>query len=221
MDTPFPSSPKMRIAALAAALILAFATPPQAATGGSEMQQRQPPRSAPTFGKTLPPVGFVKFCGRRPEACAARVSGEARPHLSARQWELVTRVNSYVNAEVKPASDEDIYAEAEHWDYPTTRGDCEDYALLKQRYLEALGLPRSALLITVVLDDRQEGHAVLTIASSEGDFILDNRRDGLRRWSDSNYTFLKRQSARDPRDWVALMPEPATRDGPVAVRASR
>ena len=144
-----------------------------------------------------------------------------RPHLTARQWELVTRINAYVNAEVKPASDAEIYGEPEHWDYPGQRGDCEDYALLKQRWLEALGLPRAALLLTVALDDKQEGHAVLTLATSEGDFILDNRRDGVRRWSDSDYTFLKRQSQRDPRDWLALTPDPKGTNGSVAVRSAR
>ena len=89
------------------------------------------------------------------------------------------------------------------------------------RYLEVLGLPRSALLLTVVLDDRQEGHAVLMLATSEGDFILDNRRDGVRRWTDSDYTFLKRQSPRDPRDWQALAPAPEDKAGEVAARAVR
>ena len=178
------------------------------------------PRLRP-IGRTLPPIGFVKFCGRHPEACAQRPVAANRPVLTARQWELVNRVNNFVNADVKPASDDEIYGEAEHWDYPTTRGDCEDYALLKQRYLEALGLPRSALLLTVVLDDKQDGHAVLTLATSEGDFILDNRRNGVRRWSDSDYTFLKRQSQADPREWLALARDGPGSPGTVAVRATR
>lgn len=210
-----------RIAAAAAALLVALALPAGAATDMAAVAVEGPARSAPTFGRTLPPIGFVKFCGRRPEACATRPSGAVRPHLSARQWELVNRVNAYVNADVRPASDDEIYGEAERWDYPATRGDCEDYALLKQRYLEVLGLPRSALLLTVVLDDQQEGHAVLTLATSEGDFTLDNRRDGVRRWSDSDYTFLKRQSPRDPRDWQALAPAPRDKAGEVAARALR
>jgi predicted transglutaminase-like cysteine proteinase len=212
---------RTRIASAAAGLLLALASPAIAATDGGLPPGESPAVTAPTFGPTLPPVGFVKFCGRRPEACAARAAGAVRPQLGARQWELVRRVNAAVNAGIAPASDEQVYGEAEHWDYPATRGDCEDYALLKQRYLEALGLPRSSLLLTVVLDDQQEGHAVLTLATSEGDFILDNRRDVVRRWSDSDYTFLKRQSQRDPRDWVALVPDPQGVTGTVAVRAVR
>jgi predicted transglutaminase-like cysteine proteinase len=221
MDKPIGHLSKTRIAAAAAAMLLAFTGPSLAATGGAATRNDAPAADAPTYGKTLPPVGFVRFCGRHPEACAMRTTGAVRPALSARQWELVTRVNAYVNADVKPASDDEVYGEAEHWDYPATRGDCEDYALLKQRYLEALGLPRSALLLTVVLDDKQDGHAVLTLATSEGDFILDNRRDGVRRWSDSDYTFLKRQSQADPRLWVALAADPTRTPGTVAVRATR
>lgn len=176
---------------------------------------------APTFGRTLPPVGFVRFCERMPEACKARSLTTGRPHLSARQWDTVYRINAFVNAEVTPASDADLYGEAEYWAYPKGAGDCEDYALLKQRYLEALGFPRSALLLTVVLDDKGEGHAVLTLAASEGDFILDNRRDPIRRWAETDYTFLKRQSARDPQDWLSLTGREPSAPGTVAAQSTR
>lgn len=190
--------------AAAAALLLAMPLPLEAATGQGEAGARAPAAIAPTFGKTLPPIGFVEFCRREPEACTALWTGRVRPHLSARQWDLVFRVNAYVNAAVAPASDQALYGEPEHWAYPVKQGDCEDYALLKQRYLEAMGIGRGALLITVVLDDKGDGHAVLMLAASEGDFVLDNRRNDIRRWGEAGYTFLKRQSERDPRNWVSL-----------------
>ncbi|NMD08116.1 MAG: transglutaminase-like cysteine peptidase, partial [Phyllobacteriaceae bacterium] len=92
----------------------------------------------------------------------------------------------------------------EFWTYPVTAGDCEDYLLLKKRELQASGIPASDLLITVVLDERGEGHAVLTIASDAGDYVLDNRRDDILLWSETNYRFLKRQTQRDPKLWVSL-----------------
>ena len=76
--------------------------------------------------------------------------------------------------------------------------------LLKKRYLEGLGFPAEALLITVVLDETGAGHAVLTVKTDAGDFILDNRRDTIHRWSETRYQFLKRQSQQDPQVWVAL-----------------
>jgi predicted transglutaminase-like cysteine proteinase len=165
---------------------------------------------APTFGRTLPPIGFVEFCRREAEACRPQGYEGMRPRLTGAQWESVARVNAFVNARIEPEGDQDLYGEPEHWAYPTTAGDCEDYVLLKQRYLEAFGIPRAALLITVVLDDQGEGHAVLMLATSEGDFVLDNRRNAIRRWKEAGYTFLKRQSQHNPRDWVSLANGSAT-----------
>jgi predicted transglutaminase-like cysteine proteinase len=38
----------------------------------------------------------------------------------------------------------------------------------------------------------------------QGDYILDNRRNDIMLWSETGYTFLKRQSQQDPRAWIAL-----------------
>ncbi|WP_421694863.1 transglutaminase-like cysteine peptidase [Aestuariivirga sp.] len=211
------------VAAVAAFLILQLAVP--AATAATDsVPSRSPrpvPRAAATFGKTLPPVGFVRFCLREPEACTARGHSSRRTALTAAQWDLVYGVNSYVNLKIVPASDKELYGEVEYWAYPNSAGDCEDYALLKQRYLEGLGIPASALLLTVALDNKNEGHAVLTLATDEGDFILDNRRDDIRRWTDTDYTFLKRQSQSDPRGWVSLVGDKAIAAGAVASRAEK
>lgn len=213
---------KTGTAAVAALLLLALAEPSAASTEGLRAVSHSPaPPAAPSFGKTLPPIGYVRFCARGPEGCAARGATQTRVALTADQWDLVYGVNSYVNAKVAPASDQELYGEMEFWAYPDDAGDCEDYALLKQRYLEGLGLPSSALLMTVVLDDKNEGHAVLTLAVSDGDFILDNRRDDIRRWSDTDYTFLKRQSQRDPQNWVSLVSDKTIATGAVASRAEK
>ncbi len=74
-------------------------------------------------------------------------------------------------------------------------------------FLRNLGFPASALLITVVLDEKNEGHAILSVSTDAGDYVLDNRRDDVLRWTDTSYTFLKRQSKQDPKVWVALAKE--------------
>lgn len=166
------------------------------------------------YGKTLPPIGFVKFCTQQPAACAADTTQSFKPLLmTAARWKLVSDINVYVNHKIAPVSDQELYGQAEYWTYPVDAGDCEDYVLLKQRYLTRLGLPESALLITVVLDEKKEGHAVLTLATTEGDFVLDNRDDQVKRWSATNYTYLKRQSQQDPRQWIALI-EQSTKPQP-------
>ena len=165
------------------------------------------------FGKTLPPVGFVQFCLTNPDDCKAKGGKTFKLALSPDRWNLIYQVNTYVNGKIAPVSDQDLYGEPERWAYPIDAGDCEDYLLLKKRYLEGLGFPPETLLITVVLDEKAEGHAVLTVTTDGGDFILDNRRNEVLRWSDTQYTFLKRQSHSDPVQWVALVKQPASNSG--------
>ena len=171
---------------------------------------------ATEYGKTLPPVGFVNFCARNPADCKPTGGKSVKLAMSPERWNLLYQVNTYVNGKIAPMSDQDLYGEPEFWAYPTDAGDCEDYLLLKKRYLENLGFPASALLITVVLDEKNEGHAVLTVTTKDGDFILDNRRNEIRRWTDLDYVFLKRQSPRDPRAWVALAKDKTIASGFVA-----
>ncbi len=165
------------------------------------------------FGKTLPPVGFVQFCLANPDDCKAKGGKTFKLAMSPDRWNLIYQVNTYVNGKIAPVSDQDLYGEPERWAYPIDAGDCEDYLLLKKRYLEGLGFPPETLLITVVLDEKGEGHAVLTVTTDGGDFILDNRRGEVLRWSDTPYTFLKRQSHGDPVQWVALANKPASNSG--------
>ncbi len=168
------------------------------------------------FGKTLPPVGFVQFCLTNPDDCKAKGGKTYKLAMSPDRWNLIYQVNTYVNGKIAPVSDQDLYGEPERWAYPIDAGDCEDYLLLKKRYLEGLGFPPEALLITVVLDEKAEGHAVLTVTTDGGDFILDNRRNDVLRWTDTNYTFLKRQSHGDPVQWVALVKQPTSNSGLVS-----
>ncbi|MFN4142538.1 transglutaminase-like cysteine peptidase [Aestuariivirga sp.] len=205
-------------AAGAVFLALALGTQGAEATGSlSEARgARLPAQFAETFDKTLPPVGFVGFCARNAEECRSKGLRSSRIGMTSERWRLLFKVNSFVNGKVAPVSDEELYGEAEYWAYPADAGDCEDYVLMKKRYLERLGFARSALLITVVLDEKNEGHAVLMVATEEGDFVLDNRRNEIRRWSDLDYTYLKRQSQRDPRVWVSLGGEESLPSGVVA-----
>ena len=49
-----------------------------------------------------------------------------------------------------------------------------------------------------------EGHAVLTVKTDRGEFILDNQAEDVRLWSETSYRFVKRQSQNDPNVWVSL-----------------
>ena len=82
--------------------------------------------------------------------------------------------------------------------------------LLKRRLLIESGWPREALLVTVVRDKKGKGHAVLTVTTDKGDYVLDNQKDELLLWSKTGYRFIKRQSQSNPNVWVSLGdPRPA------------
>jgi predicted transglutaminase-like cysteine proteinase len=56
----------------------------------------------------------------------------------------------------------------------------------------------------VVFDEVGDGHAVLLVRTSSGDFVLDNKTDTIRAWQDTAYRFVKRQSVADPNRWVSV-----------------
>ena len=159
------------------------------------------------YGNAKPPSGFLTLCKRLPKICANISATVREPVISATQWAEIDRINRDVNRRIASMSDQDLYGQEEFWTYPTNAGDCEDYVLEKRRELLNIGMPAAALLITVVLDEHGEGHAILTVSSAVGDYILDNRRNEILHWSAVNYKFLKRQSPANPRDWVALAPQ--------------
>jgi predicted transglutaminase-like cysteine proteinase len=108
-------------------------------------------------------------------------------------------------------TDMDHWGVVERWNYPEDGyGDCEDYVLLKRRLLIQRGWPREALLVTVVLDNEGVGHAVLTVTTDKGDYVLDNKREDVLLWSKTGYGFVKRQSQSDPNIWVSLIDPQST-----------
>jgi predicted transglutaminase-like cysteine proteinase len=158
-----------------------------------------------------PPIGWMQFCNDNTGECDAQ--GSARDVvLTSIAWSDLVRINRYVNDSIKPVTDLEHWGVVERWDYPKDGyGDCEDYVLLKRQMLAKAGWPRSALLVTVVRDKKGDGHAVMTVKTDKGEFILDNQVESVVRWSDSGYRFVKRQSQSNPNVWVALGdPPPAT-----------
>lgn len=150
------------------------------------------------------PIGWVEFCRERPWECDTRASEPRDVRLTTTAWRDLVRVNSYVNDRIEPTTDKELYGKEEYWTYPIDKGDCEDYVLLKRRMLLQAGWPREALLITVVRDLKNEGHAVLTVRTDRGEFVLDNQNTEILLWHETGYRFVKRQSQSDPNVWVAL-----------------
>ena len=162
------------------------------------------------FGVTPPPYGHADFCRRDPRECVQGVLEETRRAGSGEALAELDRVNRHVNAEIAPVTDMEQYGVEDYWTLPRSgKGDCEDYALLKRQRLMHAGWPASALLMTVVFDEKREGHAVLTARTADGDFILDNKTSEIRLWSKTPYQFVMRQSYLDPLVWMSLDPKRA------------
>lgn len=159
----------------------------------------------PTGGQTTQPVGHYIFCQEYVQECKQRTPRQRPVELTRGLWEKIIEVNNLVNTMVRPKTDFEIWGVEEKWSYPTNGvGDCEDYALEKRRRLAALGIPMGNLLITVVRQPNGDGHAVLTVHTSLGDFVLDNLEARVLAWRDTGYTFLKRQSAQHAGIWVSV-----------------
>ena len=153
----------------------------------------------PIGGEASIPYGWVDFCNRHSEEC---VLGKLKPmdvRLTKQSWKLLNEINNKANNAIEPISNFD------HWDYPTDgKGDCKIYALFKRKQLIDQGFPRQALLMTIVRDQDGEGHAVLTVKTDRGDFVLDNLTDEILPWNDTGYRFIKRQAQDDPNVWLAM-----------------
>jgi predicted transglutaminase-like cysteine proteinase len=75
---------------------------------------------------------------------------------------------------------------------------------MKRKLLVEAGWPKAALLMTVVIDHHGDGHLILMVRTDRGDLILDNMRDDIVTWDRTGYRFVKRQSASNPNDWIAI-----------------
>jgi predicted transglutaminase-like cysteine proteinase len=173
---------------------------------GAAAQSSVPLTSASLVtGDALAPIGWVQFCGENPADCQVETLSAKVARLDSRSWRELVRINRDVNDQIEPVSDLEHWGTLERWSYPTDgKGDCEDYVLEKRKRLIAAGWPRQSLLVTVVRDQKGDGHAVLTVRTDRGDFVLDNQEARIKGWQDTGYSFVKRQSEQHPSRWVSL-----------------
>jgi predicted transglutaminase-like cysteine proteinase len=168
-----------------------------------------------TGGRTTQPIGHYEFCQREPQECLQKTSNALPVQLTRKIWAEMIGVNNAVNTGTMPRTDEEMWGQEEFWSFPDGVGDCEDYVLEKRRELMADGIPASSLLITVVRQPNGDGHAVLTVRASNGDYILDNLEPRVLAWRETPYTYLKRQSEKNSGAWVSINDGRATAVGSV------
>ena len=158
-----------------------------------------------TTGRTTSqPIGHYEFCQQVPQEC--RATGNYAPdRLTQRAWAKMVEINARVNATIAPRTELEMLLREEISGDSVRYGDCEDYALQKRHELIQAGFHTSNLLITVVLQPNGDGHAVLTVRTDRGDFILDNLVSKVLDWRDTRYRYLKRQSTANAGKWVDII----------------
>ncbi|MDH6235245.1 putative transglutaminase-like cysteine proteinase [Mesorhizobium soli] len=99
--------------------------------------------------------------------------------------EKLSLINSGINRMITYRSDREVYGQEDYWAKPgeTLRkrlGDCEDFAILKMAALLEAGVPAQSMSLVVLQDKRlRVFHAVLSVSTASGNFILDNVRDAV------------------------------------------
>lgn len=161
-----------------------------------------------TTGRTTSqPIGHYEFCQQVPAECRPTGANVRPDRLTQRAWAKMVEINARVNTVIAPRTDFEMWGQEEIWSYPVKYGDCEDYVLLKRHELIRAGFHPSNLLITVVLQPNGDGHAVLTVRTDHGDFVLDNLVGKVMDWRDTRYRYLKRQSTANAGKWVDIIDE--------------
>ena len=126
---------------------------------------------------------LYEACDAGKKSCPAYL---AKWRNNLHDWKKLTKasqlelVNAWVNSTIHYTDDQVVFDRADYWASPAEslkgRGDCEDYAIAKYASLKALGFGEDKLRIVIVNDTRKNlGHAVLSVSTDDGLYILDNQ----------------------------------------------
>jgi predicted transglutaminase-like cysteine proteinase len=155
---------------------------------------------------TLAPFQHVRFCLRYPSECITNSTEPENIEWNDGAAGLLKAVNASVNASIAPQVK--LYGAdlRDGWTIAPLRGDCNDYAVTKRHELLLSGLPARALRLSAVRTTAGIGHLVLVVATTKGDYVLDNLTDAIRLWKETDYQWLKIQSSADSRFWNGIRP---------------
>ena len=150
------------------------------------------------------PAGFAGLCSRYAWACSN--SGQGNVRAGKTMLSMAQSVNARFNRRIAPRTDQQVYGRSEYWTLPDRGvGDCEDYALAKQKALIEQGVAPNRLYLATVVGSPQDPHTVLVMRTDSGDFVLDNLSARVKPWQATRYTFMKMQNSRDRQRWDAVL----------------
>jgi predicted transglutaminase-like cysteine proteinase len=232
-DAQFVLASVMRANSQRTALYAQLSSPAPAAIGGPALgavvkASWQAP-SAPAPAEALLPVAdpLVATPQRAliatsaifidPAAEPQPASETGLPSMTPELWAKLNSINARVNGSIVQRSDEANYGLVDYWTTPIEDGqhfgDCEDFALEKQRALIAAGLPRQAVNIALVTTPWGESHAVLLVSTRSGDYALDSLNPWVTPWQRTGYRWRQREVNGNPFTW-AMIEDPARRVAP-------
>jgi predicted transglutaminase-like cysteine proteinase len=138
-------------------------------------------------------VPYQDFCFRNPGKC--NLSGQTIIEINPKVWKQLTDVNITVNRDISLVFDKDQYQKEEFWTYPDSGfGDCEDIALEKRHRLVNIGFPRGSLRIAIGYHKKNlTSHAVLTVETKQGTYVMDSTNDQIQIWYETPYNFETRE----------------------------
>jgi len=173
---------------------------------GRKIDRRKPGYFVASGSPGAPPPVHALPLSTRPLFAAPPVRPPSPPPaIAAVPTRALQTLNNRINRAIRRASDADAYGREDLWMLPTgvrPSGDCEDYVLAKRRALIETGVDPAALSIAIVRTRRGETHAVLLVATPEGEQVLDNLSPWVLRWDQAPYDWLERQSPGQALTWV-------------------
>lgn len=116
-------------------------------------------------------------------------------------------VNSSINRAIAYKKDSAVYSRLDYWAKPSEilerrAGDCEDFAILKMAALLRAGIPAQSMSLVVLQDRRKKFfHAVLSVSTDSGTFILDSLNNTVLKDSDLP-DYLPLYSFSTDRAWI-------------------
>lgn len=141
------------------------------------------------------PAPWLRFCAQDPSGRACRAPPVRAVLTDARRAEL-DWVQRDVHSRIIQRPDPDSVGDDWRLLADGEAGDCEDIALTKRQELIERGWPAGALRPAICYAWAQplggpEVHAVLTVETTQGTFVLGNLSDEVQPWEQS-----------DCRDWI-------------------
>ena len=177
--------------------------------GGADARNRSPQDSNLTTpiadaSPTLAPFQHVRFCLRYPSDCKSNLADNDRIDLDVETSALLKRVNHSIYMSIVSKLKSYGSNLEDGWTIAPGAGDCNDYAVTKRHELLESGLPSKALRLSVVTTRSRIGHLVLVVVTTKGDLVLDNLTEMVRPWQNTDYHWLKIQSATDAKFWYEV-----------------